>query len=66
MYFQLIVTCNCNFTFFRLPVTVKMQASKGIVDNRDPRVFMEVHQDLLEKSRMLRENGSLDRVEEED
>ncbi|KAH9405844.1 hypothetical protein TYRP_014140 [Tyrophagus putrescentiae] len=30
---------------FSLPVTVKMQASRGIIDNRDPRIFMEVHQD---------------------
>ena len=51
---------------YLLPVTVKMQASRGIIDNRDPRIFMEVHQDLLEKSRMLRENGSLDRVKEEE
>lgn len=51
---------------FLLPVTVKMQNSRGIVDDRDPRVFMEVHQDLLEKSRMLRENGSLERVKDEE
>lgn len=35
-----------------LPQTVKEQIRLGIVDDRDPRMFVKVHKNLLEKLKM--------------
>ena len=36
---------------FKLPPTLKLQHAKGIVDNRDPREYLHVDTELLEKSK---------------